>query len=160
MITLKTIDWKKLLLCLALPLGVGLLAGFLTRNSMEAFQALIKPPLSPPGWLFPVVWALLYIAMGVASYLVLTSDRDPRAISASLRMYGIQLAVNFLWPLFFFLGQAYFFSFLWILLLWALVILTTLMFYGVSKGAGWLFLPYLIWVTFAAYLNLGIFLLN
>ena len=90
------IDKKRLIICLAIPLVVGGAAGLLTMNSMEAFEALNQPPLSPPGWLFPVVWTVLYVLMGIASYLVSVSDAPHEEKARALWTYGIQLAFNFL----------------------------------------------------------------
>lgn len=95
------IQWKRLLLCLAIPLGVGALAGILTKDSMMQFSLLNKPPLSPPGWLFPVVWTVLFLLMGYASYLVSRSDSVQKR--PALILYAIQLIVNFFWSIFFFL---------------------------------------------------------
>ena len=78
------IKWKQLLVCLAVPLAVGGLSALLTRNSMETFQHLYKPPLAPPGWLFPVVWTILFLLMGIASYLVLVSEEEKPVIHAAL----------------------------------------------------------------------------
>ncbi|MCI8590134.1 MAG: tryptophan-rich sensory protein [Clostridiales bacterium] len=151
------IQWKKLILCIVLPLAVGGLSALLTRGGMEVFQSLNKPLLSPPGWLFPVVWTILYILMGIASYLVLTSGKPNRA---ALTVYGIQLAFNFFWSIIFFNLEAYLFSFIWLVILWILIFVTMILFYGISKPAGYLLLPYLLWVTFAGYLNFYIYLLN
>lgn len=151
------VEWKKLLVCLAIPLAVGGLAGFLTRGGMETFQSLKKPAISPPGWLFPVVWTILYILMGIACYLVLTSGKANRS---ALIAYGIQLIVNFFWPILFFSFEAYLLSFIWLVILWMLILVTMLLFYNISKPAGYLLIPYFLWVTFAGYLNLSIYLLN
>lgn len=152
-------DKKKLLKCILIPLAVGGLAGFLTREGMAEYAALHQPPLSPPGWLFPVVWTILYSLMGIASYLVLTAETEENKFTALL-IYGIQLAVNFFWPVFFFGLNLYFFSFLWLILLWLLVFWMIRKFYPISRTAAWLCIPYLIWLTFAAYLNLGVWWLN
>ena len=157
---ISKIAWKKLVLCLMIPLLVGGLSALLTRNSMEIFETLQKPPFAPPGWLFPVAWTVLYLLMGTASYLVLESGGDPEKIRQALKVYGIQLAVNFLWPLLFFSLQRYLLSFLWLLLLLVLIVITLLRFRSLSPVAGLLLVPYLLWVVFAGYLNLGIFLLN
>ncbi len=157
---MKKINWKLFLLCLAIPLAVGGLSAALTQNSMEIFQTLNKPPLSPPGWLFPVVWTILFLLMGTASYLVLSSGKDSSVIRPALLVYGLQLLVNFFWSIFFFSQNAYLFSFIWLVLLWFLIVITTVLFYRISKPAGLLLLPYLLWVTFAGYLNLAIYLLN
>ena len=151
---------KLLILCLVIPLAVGGIAALLTGSGMDAFETLNQPPLSPTGWLFPVVWTILYILMGIASYLVLTSGKSQESIRRALVLYGIQLALNFLWPVFFFSLSAYLYAFIWLLALWLLILATTVSFYRISDIAGYLMIPYLIWVTFAGYLNLGIFLLN
>ncbi len=154
------IDKKRLIICLAIPLVVGGAAGLLTMNSMEAFEALNQPPLSPPGWLFPVVWTVLYVLMGIASYLVSVSDAPQEEKARALWTYGIQLAFNFLWPIAFFNLKWYLFAFLWLVILWILILITALRFGRIRKPAGYLLVPYLLWVAFAGYLNLGIYLLN
>lgn len=153
------IQWKKLIICIAIPLAVGGLSAFLTRNSMETFDSLSKPPLSPPGWLFPIVWSILFVLMGIASYLVLVSDKPARSKTA-LTVYGIQLAFNFFWSIIFFNLEMYLFAFFWLIALWILIIITTVLFWRIDEKAGYLMLPYLVWVTFAAYLNFGIYILN
>ena len=154
------INTKLLILCLVVPLAVGGIAALLMGGGMDTFEALNQPPLSPPGWLFPVVWTILYILMGIASYLVLTSGKPQESIRRALVLYGIQLAFNFLWSIFFFSLSAYLFAFIWLLALWLLILATTVSFYRLSDLAGYLMIPYLIWVTFAGYLNLAIYLLN
>ena len=151
------IQWKNLITCLAIPLAVGSLSALLTRNSMETFNAITKPGLSPPGWLFPVVWTILYILMGIASYLVLTSGKPN---DKALTSYVIQLVFNFFWSIIFFNLELYLVAFIWLVLLWLLILKTTILFYEISKPAGYLMVPYLLWVTFAGYLNLSIYLLN
>lgn len=152
------VDVKKLIKSIALPLLVGGLAGFLTRGSMESFEALNQPPLSPPGWLFPVVWTILYILMGISAYLISESER--KDTSSELSLYYYQLVVNFLWPIFFFNFGWYLFSFFWLLLLWGMVFVMIKSFADISKAAAYLNIPYLIWLTFAAYLNFGVWWLN
>lgn len=151
------IAWKKLILCLAIPLGVGGLSAFVTQAGMEAFQMLNKPAFTPPEWLFPVVWTLLYILMGLGSYFVLTSEKPDRT---ALTVYGLQLVFNFLWSVFFFGLGWYLFAFFWLILLWFLIVATMLLFRKNSRTAGWLTVPYLLWVAFAGYLNFSIYLLN
>lgn len=143
-----------------LPLVVGLLASLLTRQSMQVFGELNKPPLSPPTILFPIVWTILYTLMGISFYLIIISETCEEKIQKASRMYYLQLVVNFLWPTFFFNMQWYLFSFIWLVLLWVLVIIMLKIFSTISKAAMWINVPYLLWLTFAAYLNLGIFLLN
>ena len=154
------INIRRFIKCIAIPLLVGGLAGILTQNSMETFKGLNQPPFSPPGWLFPVVWTILYFLMGVASYLVLESRQSSEMIQKAMNFYFYQLVVNFLWPIFFFRFEWYLFSFFWLLLLWILVLITFRLFYEISKVAGYLLIPYILWLTFAAYLNFGIWYLN
>ena len=154
------INWKLLIKCIAIPLIVGAVSGLLTRNAMMDFEVLNKPPLSPPAWLFPVVWTILYTLMGISSYLVKTSGADEKDIFDALNIYFYQLVVNFLWPIFFFNFQWYLFSFVWLVLLWILVVQMIKRFDGISKAAAYLNIPYLLWLTFAAYLNFAIWWLN
>lgn len=154
------INRKLLVLCIALPLLVGAVSALLTKDSMMLFQIVRKPSLSPPGWLFPVVWTLLYTLMGIASYLMLTREGTVEEKERAIRVYLYQLVVNFLWSTWFFNFQWYFFAFLWLVLLWVLILVTLVRFYKISKPAGYLLIPYLLWVTFAGYLNLGIAFLN
>ena len=97
--------------------------------------------------------------MGIASYLVYTAKRS-ESRRQGLTIYAAQLAVNFFWPLFFFLGQWYFFAFVWLVLLWFLVLVNIRYFYAVSENAGYLLIPYLAWITFAGYLNFFISIMN
>lgn len=154
------IDKKKLFKSIAIPLVVGGVAGFLTSGSMKEFQELNQPPLSPPGWLFPVVWTILYTLMGISAYLISTAEAGKEEISDALSIYKVQLFVNFLWPIFFFNFGWYLFAFFWLLLLWVLVVLMLKKFASISPVAAYLNIPYLIWLTFAAYLNLGVWWLN
>lgn len=147
-------------LCLAVPLAVGGISALLTRDAMEQFQTFNKPPLSPPGWVFPVVWSGLFLMMGLASFFVWRSGGPRRAIRSALALYGVQLGFNFLWTILFFNLGRYLFAFLWLAALWALILTTTIRFFRLSKVAGYLMIPYLLWVVFAGYLNLGTYLLN
>lgn len=154
------IKWRSLIAALAIPLAVGGLSAWVTKDAMERFAELDQPPLSPPGWVFPVVWTILFILMGVASYLVGTSGMPGWERRNALLLYGVQLAVNFFWSIFFFNMGWYLFSFFWLALLWLLVLETIDLFWKISRSAGILLFPYLAWITFAGYLNFGIFLLN
>ena len=151
---------RLLFICVAIPLMIGTLAALLTRNSMETFGSLEQPPLAPPAWLFPVTWTILYTLMGISSYLILHADAEFEEIADAMRLYVYQLGVNFLWPTFFFNFGWYFFSFLWLVLLWILVFLMIRKFDTISRNAAILNIPYLLWLTFAGYLNLGIWWLN
>ena len=150
---------KKIWLFLGIPLAVGGLATLLS-GGMSAYGNFNQPPLSPPGWVFPVVWTLLYLAMGYASYRVYTRGKDPGQVRIGLIFYGIQLLLNFLWPIFFFRFEAFLAAFVVLLLLWIVIVITMWQFYKSDERAGDLLIPYLLWVTFAGYLNLGVYLLN
>ena len=105
--------WKLLLVCLAVPLAVGALSALLSGNGMRTFSELNQPPLSPPGWLFPVVWTILYLAMGLASYLVLTSGANAETLRKAIRVYALELAVNFFWSILFFRFFLFLAAFVW-----------------------------------------------
>lgn len=153
------IKWKPLLIALGIPLAVGGLAVLLS-GGMSTYETLNQPPLSPPGWVFPIVWSILYLLMGYASYRVLYSEGSMPKIRRALTVYAIQLLLNFLWPIFFFGFQWYLAAFILLLLLWAAILLTIKEFSALDETAGNLLIPYLLWVTFAGYLNLGVVLLN
>ena len=153
------IDFKKLIINITVPLGVGALSALISMGSMDSFASLDKPPLSPPAWLFPVVWSILYILMGISSYLITQSGKPARTKTA-LTVYGVQLLFNFMWSIIFFNFEAYLFAFIWLIVLLTLIIANAYLFYKIDRRAGFLFIPYLLWVTFAGYLNFGIFLLN
>ena len=143
-----------------IPLAIGAISGFLTNNAMEAFRMKKQPPLSPPGWLFPVVWTILYILMGVASYIIYQKSKGTDEGKTALRFYGIQLFFNFFWSVFFFNLEWYLFALIWLLALLVFIIITAIKFGKIDKTAAYLMIPYILWVTFAGYLNLGVYLLN
>ena len=153
---MHNIKWKNMITALAIPLGVGGLSALLTRKAMSDFQDVKQPPLAPPMWAFPVAWTILYLLMGIASYLIAEEQENNKA----LILYAVQLAVNFFWSIWFFNLRWYLFSFFWLVLLWFLILATAVSFYRLNKKAAFLLIPYLLWVTFAGYLNLGIYLLN
>ena len=156
--TVHKINWKQLLISIGIALGIGGLSALVTMNSMDKYETMAKPALSPPGFLFPIVWAILFTLMGISSYLIFNSEDSRKPFA--LFIYGAQLAVNFFWPIFFFNFSEYLWAFIWILLLWLLIILMIKKFYPINKVAALLQVPYLLWVTFAAYLNFGVYLLN
>lgn len=140
--------------------GVGLLSGILSRRGTEFYEmTAIKPALTPPGILFPVVWSVLYALMG-ASAARIAAAPERRARSVGLNIFVVQLIFNFFWSLLFFNAQAYGFSLLWLLAIWILIVGMILLFGKVDKPAAALQIPYLLWVTFAAYLNWGVWKLN
>lgn len=154
--------FQKVLLpiCIAIPLLVGSIASAITRDGMRTFAVLEKPPYAPPAWLFPIAWTILYVLMGISSYLILTAEAEKEQKENAMMLYWYQLAVNFLWPTFFFHFEWYLFSFLWIILLGILVLFMILRFAKIDKRAAYLNIPYLIWLVYAGYLNLGIWWLN
>ena len=154
------IRWKSLIFNLAVPLITGAVSGFLTRSAMQQYGQLNQPPLSPPSAVFPVVWTTLFLLMGISAYLV-TMKRSDRLKSFDLpAVYWIQLIVNFIWPLIFFNLSIYGIALAWLILLIILVIYMIFQFHDITPAAGWLQVPYLLWLIFAGYLNAGIWLLN
>ena len=140
--------------------AVGALSGWLTREGTQIYaQTIVKPPLSPPGWVFPVVWAILYALMGIGAAKVYQAPAS-KTRSMGLNLFIAQLVVNFFWSPIFFNLQDFGFSLLWLLLLWGLVLWMILAFRKVKPLAAKLQIPYLLWLTFAAYLNFGVWYLN
>lgn len=152
------INFKRLALFLAITLGTGGLAALLTMNSMEMYDTVVKPALAPPPILFPIVWTILYTLMAISAYLVSVSDCETK--SDALKTFFFQLGVNFFWPILFFNFQTFLIAFLWLVILWLLILSMILKFRKCSQTAAYLQIPYLLWVTFAGYLNFMIFLLN
>ncbi len=153
-------NWKIYAIWIAITEAVGALAGYFTRNSVELYaQTIIKPPLAPPGWLFPVVWVILYALMGIGAARVWMGEPG-KDRSWALNLFIAQLVVNFFWPLIFFNLQAFGFALVWLLILWVLVLLMIFVFAKVDRTAALLQIPYLIWLTFAAYLNWAVWQLN
>jgi len=156
------INLKKIILNLFyifFPLVVGLLSSLLVQNSSGFYLTINKPPLSPPAVLFPIVWTILYLLIGI-SYFLLKNKTDTYDISNASFWYYLQLIINFFWSLFFFGNKAYTFSFIWLLFLIVTVIITIKKFYDLYKPSAYLLIPYLIWIVFAGYLNLGVAILN
>ena len=143
----------------ALALLVGGLSSVITQGEMEAFSALRQPPMSPPGWVFPVAWTILYLLMGIGMAIVWRKSDGERRRRA-VTIWGVQLAANFLWPLLFFLWQQRLLSLVWLAVLLILVANMTSEFEKTSVTAARMQIPYLLWLLFAAYLNLGVWILN
>ena len=152
---------KTYAISIAAALATGGLSALFTAGNMDIYSAITKPALAPPSALFPIVWTLLYILMGVSSAMIyLQRSENPQAARNSLIAYAASLFLNFFWSIIFFNMQAFLFAFIWILLLWASILVTILQYRKISPLAAALQVPYLLWVTFAAYLNLAIYLLN
>ena len=154
-------DSKKLIIIsILLAEGVGLLSGWLSGNLGGDYKMLVQPPFAPPGWLFPVAWAILYALMGAAAALIPTSMGADADKKRALILYGLQLLVNFSWSIFFFRFDLLWFSVAVILLLLLLVVLTFLAFLDLRPLSGYLLIPYILWLLFATYLNISVALLN
>ena len=149
---------KKLIISLLISLGVGGLSALITSGSMDIYKTLIKPPLAPPSILFPIVWTILYILMGISSYMIYESENYEK--DDALKIYLLQLVINFIWPIFFFLLKLRLISLIIIILLLIAIILMITKFYKINKTSAYLQIPYLIWVLFATYLNFGFYILN
>ena len=152
--------WKTYLFWILLSEMVGALSGWLTRESTQLYiREIRQPPLSPPPLVFPIVWAILFALMGIgAARVALTSDSLAR--SRGLGLFLVQLGFNFFWSILFFNLQAFGFALIWLVVLWGLILWLFLPFRKIDPFAAWLLLPYLLWVSFAAYLNLGVWYLN
>ena len=151
---------KQYALFIGLSEAVGLLSGLISREGTALYgQMALKPPLAPPGWVFPVVWTVLYALMGIGAARVWSAPKT-QARSRGLNLFVAQLIINFFWSPIFFNARAYGLAFSWLLLLWALVFLMILEFRKVDKPAARLQIPYLLWLTFAAYLNRGVWQMN
>ena len=153
-------NWKPYLIWIGITEALGGLSGWLTRNGNKLYeQTAVKPPLSPPGIVFPIVWSILFALMGFSAARIYLATPSPQR-SRGLNLYVAQLVVNFFWSLIFFNAQAYGFAFLCLVLLWVLVLGMILTFRKTDSLAGLLQIPYLLWITFAAYLNWGTWQLN
>lgn len=156
---MKKINWFQLLNIVLITQIIGLFSNLLSGNTRQIYSSLNKPALAPPGWLFGVVWPVLYLLIAIAAYMIYqqpqTTDRKK-----AIQLYWAQLFVNFLWPVVFFRFNWYGGAVGVIILLDVLVAITMFRFYQIKKAAGYLLAPYLLWILFATYLNIGIALLN
>ena len=156
--------WQKIKIYgigIAIPLARGGLAALLTRNSMDIYDKINQPFLAPPSWVFPVAWTVLYILMGISSAMVYqngTSTKEDK--KQALRLYGINLIVNFFWSIIFFNLGAFLGAFLWLMLLIFIIVKMISAFYKIKPAAAYLQIPYVVWCCFAAYLNASIWLMN
>ncbi len=157
---MKKIQWTELIIFIVGTELVGVLSSLLSGNFSSFYSGLVKPPLSPPGVVFPVVWAILYALMGISAYLVYVSDADEAEKRKALKVYAAQLFVNFMWSIVFFRFEQIGAAAAVLLLLIALVVWMIVLFKRINPAAGWLNIPYLIWLLFAAYLNIALLILN
>lgn len=144
---------------LLITLGIGGLSALLTNMGMESYKAAEKPPLTPPDIVFPIVWTILFTLMAISAARVWLTDNS-RLRNHGMIVYAVQLFFNFFWSVLFFNFEAYGLAFLWIIGLWVLILVMIMRFYKANKIAGLLQIPYLLWVTFAAYLNFAVYQLN
>ena len=153
-------NWKTFAFWIVLAEAVGGLSAWLSRDGMKLYsETVVQPPLSPPMWLFPLVWGILYLLMGYSAARIYLAPPSKER-SRGLNLFVVQLIVNFFWSLIFFNAQAFGLAFGWLILLWVLVLLMILTFRKVDPVAAWLQVPYLLWLTFAAYLSAGVWYLN
>ena len=152
---------KPYIISVVIALAVGGLSALLTAGNMDLYSQINQPPLAPPSILFPIVWTVLYILMGISEAMVYSEKQNkPKEVTSALIVYAINLFLNFFWSIIFFNMRAFLFSFIWLILLWITILIMIIKFYRIKPIAGILQIPYLIWVTFAGYLNLAIYLLN
>jgi tryptophan-rich sensory protein len=157
---MKKINISGVIISVGIALLTGFLSSILSGNPNTVYKTLTLPPYSPPGWLFGVVWPILYILMGIAAYLVFISDSKPADKRKALITYAAQLLVNFSWSIVFFRFQEYGLAVVVLALLLLLVTLTIMFFYNLYHLSAWLLIPYYLWLIFAFYLNTGVFVLN
>ena len=139
-----------------LTLAVGALSAFVTRGNMDIYESINKPYIAPPGFIFPIVWTILFVLMGISFANVLVKGQG----NVCKGIYVLQLFANFIWSVIFFNFRAYLFSFVWLILLWVLILIMIKCFYKISRAAAYLNIPYILWVTFAGALNYMIYILN
>ena len=157
---MKKQNWKTYALWILLSEAVGAVSGWVSRDGMRYYsEAVAQPPLSPPPIVFPFVWGILFLLMGIGAARVALTPASPQR-SSGLNLFVSQLIVNFFWSIIFFNFRAFLFAFIWLLLLLFFIIKTVLAYRPISPLAAYLQIPYLLWVAFAGYLNFGIFYLN
>ena len=149
-----------LIISVLLAEGVGFLSAFLSMSASSDYKSFNKPFFTPPGWVFPIVWTILFFLMAVAAYRIWLKGKSGEYVTKALFLYGIQLLANFLWPIVFFRFRLYALGFLELLLLLVLILLTTFEFHKINKIAAYLMIPYITWVSFAGVLNYCIWMLN
>ena len=154
------ICFPKLIISILIPLLIGGFSAFLTADDMKAYDVMQKPFLAPPWWLFPIVWTILYIMMGIASYLISASEADEAKKKKAMVLYTIQLAMNFFWATLFFTYTRYLLAFIWLLAMWVILIICTIRFFIINRTAGIMMCVLTLWTTFAAYLNLASYIID
>ena len=149
-----------LIISILIAEGIGQLSGFLSMTASNDYEKFNKPPFSPPGWVFPIVWTILFFLMAVAAYRIWMKGKSGEDARKALVLYSTQLFLNFLWSIIFFRFRLYAIAFLELLLLLVFILLTTFEFHRIDKTSGYLMIPYIAWVSFAGVLNFAIWMLN
>lgn len=149
-----------LCIALAIPLLAGGISAFWTAGDMKLYETMKHPPLAPPGWLFPVVWTILYIMMGVASYQVFTAEVEPKQKRKALTVYAVQLLMNMVWSTLFFTYTRYLLALIWLLIMWVIIFLCIIRFWKIRRSAAVMMCVLFVWTTFAAYLNLATYVIS
>ena len=158
---MSIINFLKLILCIAVAQAAGLVGSIFTVSAINTWYAtLARPELAPPNWIFAPVWTTLYVLMGIAAFLVWQKGLKKKEVKVALAIFGVQLVLNTLWSIIFFALQSPGWAFVEIIFLWVAIVATIVAFSKVSKPAAWLLAPYILWVSFAGYLNFMIFWLN
>lgn len=153
--------WVKLLICLIAIPALGALGGFVTVQNIPGWYAgLEKPPGTPPNWVFGPVWTTLYLMIGTSLALVWHKAPEGQAKTRALVIFAVQMVLNLVWTPVFFGGHLVLAGLLVIALLWITILMTILAFKPLHRAAAWLLVPYLLWVSYATYLNAGIWWLN
>lgn len=156
--------WQKIkpyVISVAFALGIGGLSALITAGNMDLYSEIVQPSLAPPAFLFPIVWTILYILMGISAAMIWKERSTMRAeVDKALTVYALNLFLNFFWSIIFFNMRAFLFAFIWLVALWAVILIMIIKFAKIKPIAGYLQIPYLLWVTFAGYLTLAIYILN
>lgn len=155
---MKKQTWKPYFISIFLTLAASGLVGWVTSGAMAEYEAVQKSPLTPPSFVFPIVWTILYVLMGISAAMIYQSNSPHKR--RALRIYVIQLLVNFIWSFLFFNLQMYGLAFFWLLFLWILIVAMIVLFWSVNRTAALLQIPYLIWVSFAGYLAFFVWMMN
>lgn len=153
-------DLGALIISLIITEGIGFVIGMFISNSTDIYSKLVKPSFAPPGYVFPIVWGIMYALMAIAAYRIYLCGKNGIPIKSALFSYTIQLILNFLWSFIFFKFNLYGLAFLELCLLWLAIVITTVKFYKIDKVSAYLMIPYILWVTFAGVLNFFVWKLN
>ncbi|WP_343845349.1 TspO/MBR family protein [Faecalicatena contorta] len=154
---MKPQNRSSLIIAILIPLAVGSFSALISGN-MALYSTINKPAFSPPSIVFPIVWTILYVLMGISSYIIYSSDSADK--TRALKIYALQLFFNFCWSILFFRYNLYLLSFLWLVILIVLICIMIKDFYKINPAAAYLQIPYLLWCIFAAFLNFSIYTMN